>query len=231
MAMQVSNYRECSLSFILPAIGDGTGQRNAERRMAELLQQKETLLPQMQHRVANSQHPSPDGSDDAVGGDASASSGRFIPDYPSVHLASPIVNVGPAPHMRQMTSRANHQADASHYAAAIARWDDEGGAASTSARSNTGARAPNEGSKSTAEVLAELKVDRAPENDKKILECLGAAVIMRWGTLPTKIQRELFENAISLADLAQTAPPKGQIARFLHNHKDEADRTPRRVVL
>jgi len=54
---------------------------------------------------------------------------------------------------------------------------------------------------------------------------------MRWGTLPTKIQRELFENATSLADLAQAAPAKGQIARFLHNHKDDGDQTPRRVVL
>jgi hypothetical protein len=42
---------------------------------------------------------------------------------------------------------------------------------------------------------------------------------MRWGTLPTKIHRDLFEHATSLAYLAQTAPPKGQIARFLHKHK------------
>jgi hypothetical protein len=74
-----------------------------------------------------------------------------------------------------------------------------------------------------------------PPKTRKILECLGAAVIMRWGTLPTKIQRELFEDATSLADLAQTAPPKGQIARFLHNHKDDGARTtttaPRRVVM
>jgi hypothetical protein len=86
-----------------------------------------------------------------------------------------------------------------------------------------------------AESLADLKVDQAPGDDKKILECLGAAVIMRWGTLPTKIQRELFEHATSLADLAQTAPPKDQIARFLHNHKDDDARTtrttPRRFVL
>ena len=86
-----------------------------------------------------------------------------------------------------------------------------------------------------AEAMADLKVDQAPGDDEKILECLGAAVIMRWGTLPTKIQRELFEHATSLADLAQTAPPKGQIARFLHNHKDDGARTtrtmPRRVVL
>jgi hypothetical protein len=55
------------------------------------------------------------------------------------------------------------------------------------------------------------------------------------GHFPTKIQRELFEHATSLADLAQTAPPKGQIARFLHNHKDDSALTagtmPRRVVM
>jgi len=87
-------------------------------------------------------------------------------------------------------------------------------------------------SKRTPEATADLKVDQAPVEDKKILE---AAVIMRWGTLPTKIQRELFEHATSLADLAQTAPPKGQIARFLHNHKNDGARTtgtmPRRIVM
>ena len=134
-----------------------------------------------------------------------------------------------------MTSREDHQADLSHHATAIARWDDEGGA-STSAQSNTGVRASREVySKWMTESLEDLKVDQAPGNDEKILECLGAAVIMRWDTLPTKIQRELFEDATSLADLAQTAPPKGQIARFLHNHKDDGARKtrtiPRRVVL
>ena len=133
-----------------------------------------------------------------------------------------------------MTSREDHQTDVSHHAAAIARWDDEGGA-SMSARSNTGERVSKDvRSKRMAEATADLKFDQAPAEDKKILECLGAAVIMRWGTLPTKIQRELFEHATSLADLAQTAPPKGQIARFLHNHKDDGARTtrtmPRRVV-
>ena len=90
-------------------------------------------------------------------------------------------------------------------------------------------------SKRIPEVTADPKVDQAPAEDKKILECLGAAVIMRWDTLPTKIQLELFEHATSLADLAQTAPPKGQIARFLHNHKDDGARTtstmPRRIVM
>jgi hypothetical protein len=133
-----------------------------------------------------------------------------------------------------MTSTENHQTDVSHQADAIARWDDEGGA-SMSARSNTGVRVSKDArAKRMAEATADPKVDQAPAEDKKILECLGAAVIMRWGTLPTKIQRELFEHATSLADVAQTAPPKGQIARFLHNHKDGARTTgimPRRVVM
>jgi len=131
-------------------------------------------------------------------------------------------------------TREDHQTDMSHYdAAAIARWDDEGGA-SMSAQINTGVRVPkDERSKRMTEAAAVLKLDQAPAEDEKILECLGAAVITRWGTLPTNIQRDLFEHATSLADLAQTAPPKGQIARFLHNHKDDAARTtrtmPRRV--
>jgi hypothetical protein len=129
-----------------------------------------------------------------------------------------------------MTSKEDHQTDESQHSAAIARWDDEGDA-SMSARSKTGVRVSKDvHSKRMAESPADLKVDQTPGEDKKILECLGAAVIMRWGTLPTKIQRELFEHATSLADLAQTAPPKGQIARFLHNHKNDGDQTPHRVV-
>jgi hypothetical protein len=134
-----------------------------------------------------------------------------------------------------MTSRDDHQTDVSHHAAAIARWDDEGGA-SMSAQSNTGVRVSKAmRSKRMAEATADLKVDQAPAEDEKILESLGAAVIMRWGTLPNKIQRELFEHAASLADLAPTTLWKGQIARFLHNHKDDGARTtrtiPRRVVM
>ena len=48
---------------------------------------------------------------------------------------------------------------------------------------------------------------------------LGAAVIMRWNTIPTKLQRELFVCASTAFDSQQTL--NGQIARFLHNHKDD----------
>jgi hypothetical protein len=59
------------------------------------------------------------------------------------------------------------------------------------------------------------------EEDEQILKCLGAAVIMRWNTVPTKLQRELFDCASTMGDLQQATPLKRAIARFLHNHKDD----------
>jgi hypothetical protein len=59
------------------------------------------------------------------------------------------------------------------------------------------------------------------DEEEKILRCLGAAVIMQWNTIPTKLQRELFDSASTIGHLQQTAPLKGQIARFLHDHKDD----------
>jgi hypothetical protein len=65
------------------------------------------------------------------------------------------------------------------------------------------------------------------EQGEHILRCLGAAVILRWNTIPTKLQRELFDTAGSMGDLLQTAALRGQLARFLHKHKDnEAQRLP-----
>jgi hypothetical protein len=55
--------------------------------------------------------------------------------------------------------------------------------------------------------------------ERQVLQCLGAAVIMRWNTIPTKLQRDLFDSAQTAFDSRQTL--KGQIARFLHEHKDD----------
>lgn len=59
------------------------------------------------------------------------------------------------------------------------------------------------------------------EIEERILRCLGAAVIMQWKTIPMKLQRELFDTAGSLGDVLQTGTLRGQIARFLHSHKNE----------
>jgi hypothetical protein len=60
------------------------------------------------------------------------------------------------------------------------------------------------------------------ETEEQVLRCLGAAVIMQWNTIPQKLQRELFDNAGSMGELLQTSTLRGQIARFLHKHKDDA---------
>lgn len=59
------------------------------------------------------------------------------------------------------------------------------------------------------------------EIEEHVLRCLGAALIMQWNTIPTKLQRELFDTAGSLGDVVETRALRGQIARFLHKHKDE----------
>jgi hypothetical protein len=52
--------------------------------------------------------------------------------------------------------------------------------------------------------------------EEHVLRCLGAALIMQWNALPTKLQRELFNNAGSMGELTETAALRGQIAHFLH---------------
>jgi hypothetical protein len=108
----------------------------------------------------------------------------------------PLVKSGRTPHIRVVIVQERHPHKTSDYAAAIARWEDEGGAPIFFSRWKERAVLGEEG---------------------KILEYLGAAVIMRWRTLPTKLQRELFEHAASLAELGQTTELRGQIARLLHN--------------
>jgi hypothetical protein len=60
--------------------------------------------------------------------------------------------------------------------------------------------------------------------EEQVLRCLGAAIIMLWNTLPTSLQREIFDTAGSVGKLWETAALRGQIARFLHKHKNESGR-------
>jgi hypothetical protein len=63
--------------------------------------------------------------------------------------------------------------------------------------------------------------DALAETEEQVLRCLGAAVIMQWNTIPQKLQRELFDNAGSMGQLLKTSTLRGQIARFLHKHKND----------
>jgi hypothetical protein len=65
--------------------------------------------------------------------------------------------------------------------------------------------------------------DAAPadeEDEDLMLRCLGAAVVMQWNTLPTKLQRELFDNATAVGEFSETQARRGMIARFLHKQND-----------
>jgi hypothetical protein len=90
-------------------------------------------------------------------------------------------------------------------AGALARWENEGGASGP---------ASEEPSRDKAVPLS--------EEEERILQCLGAAVLLQWNDLPTPIQRQLFEHAVAMGEARHTAELKEQIARFLHTHKDDA---------
>ena len=59
--------------------------------------------------------------------------------------------------------------------------------------------------------------------EERVLRCLGAASIIRWDALPTRLQRQIFDTAGSVGKLLATSALRSQIARFLHN-KDDAGR-------
>lgn len=68
-----------------------------------------------------------------------------------------------------------------------------------------------------------------PEPDieqENILRCLGAAVILNWNTIPTKLQRALFEVAATIQG-TEPAPLRGVLAQFLHDHKNDGQRNGR----
>ena len=71
-----------------------------------------------------------------------------------------------------------------------------------------------------------LNQNTVAEVEEHILRCLGAAVIMQWNTIPPKLQRELFDTAGSMGDVLNSAALRAQIARFLHQHKDDDDASP-----
>jgi hypothetical protein len=86
---------------------------------------------------------------------------------------------------------------------ALARWETEGGALGSVQRGSGDKPVP------------------LSEQETHILQYLGAAVLLRWNDLPTRIQRELFEHTLVDVEPRKVAMLKEQIARFLHTHKDD----------
>lgn len=59
------------------------------------------------------------------------------------------------------------------------------------------------------------------EDRHRILECLGAAVVGQWNGLSKEVRRGLFQHA-TVSPARDRARLKAQIARYLHDHKNEA---------
>ena len=87
-------------------------------------------------------------------------------------------------------------------AGALARWESESGA-------------PQPKSESNRETRAALA-----KEEEHVLRCLGAAVIMQWNDLPTQIQRDLFDHAISDGRAASHSSAEGA-NRTLPSHPQE----------
>src|SRR5271165_452123 len=86
---------------------------------------------------------------------------------------------------------------------ALDRWDEEGGAPAVQWP------LPYE----TGDLL---------DLERRVLECLGTALVSECNNLPTDVQRRLFDHATS-GKSPDAALLKARIARFLHDHKDASD--------
>ena len=73
------------------------------------------------------------------------------------------------------------------------------------------------------------KIEHAEQTESEhlkqenILRSLGGAVILNWNTIPTELQRALFEAASTIQG-TEAAPLREVLAQFLHDHKNDAKR-------
>lgn len=65
-----------------------------------------------------------------------------------------------------------------------------------------------------------------PPLDRLLLERLGAALVTEWSNLPVRLQRTVYERAVSVSSPANRPTIRRQMARFLHDHKGRARQAP-----
>jgi hypothetical protein len=136
-----------------------------------------------------------------------APSARRLGRSGAVYMGAPfpVAADSSASHIACMIAKTPKRRKASNPpASALARWENEGGASGP------------------ASGLSRDKTLPLSEEEERILQCLGAAVLLQWNDLPAPIQRQLFEHAVAMGEARHTAELKEQIARFLHTHKDDA---------
>lgn len=104
--------------------------------------------------------------------------------------------------MEMATKQSQRAKAAKQKAIALARWDEEGGA-------------PAMPSPLCYEVRG------LPDAERRVLECLGAALVEEWNNLPIDIQRTIFQRA-SADNIYDPAELRSRVARFLRDHEGAA---------
>lgn len=86
------------------------------------------------------------------------------------------------------------------------------------------ARRDTAGSPAPVSASLAAQVETLPALERRVLHCLGAAVVLGWNQLPTEVQRTLFRQASTGGDADAASDLPARIARFLHDHKDDGGR-------
>jgi hypothetical protein len=68
------------------------------------------------------------------------------------------------------------------------------------------------------DIAKENEQDDDAARDRRLC-CLGAAVILHWDSLPSKLRKELFDSARDMGDLLPAKLVRADIARSLHVRK------------
>lgn len=59
------------------------------------------------------------------------------------------------------------------------------------------------------------------DDERDLLQCLGASVLLQWNNLSNDMHRAIFETAIAVMESDQSVDVRHQLALFLHDHKDD----------
>ena len=59
------------------------------------------------------------------------------------------------------------------------------------------------------------------EDERHLLQRMGAAVLLQWNALSNDLHRAIFETTIAVMESDQSDNLRHQLALFLHDHKDD----------
>jgi len=67
-----------------------------------------------------------------------------------------------------------------------------------------------------------LPIGLTDDDNHGVILSLGSALVLTWEEIPQDLQRKLFDAAADVMVSDRSARLREQLARFLHDHKDES---------